>query len=100
MENALKEKFETVVKHLDNAMIDPDIDITYYIPEVEMEAETYDGSGDPYILVKHNEDRYAERKICLSDKHMNNPPEDIANYVTFSIEQFKEEIKSLNYGAQ
>lgn len=100
MEQALKEKLESVVALVDKAMIDPDIDIEYCIPEVEMTSDSCDVTGKPYILVKYNEDKYVERKISLSDKYLEKTAEEVANLVTFSIEQFKEEIESLKYGAQ
>jgi len=100
MQQALKEKLEKVVQHVNNAMVDPDIDIEYCIPEVEMTVANGDGSTNPYIIVKYSEDQYVERKIGLSGNDLQKSAEDIANLVTFSIEQFKEEIDSLKYGAQ
>lgn len=100
MEKILKEKLETVVTLVNNMMVDPDLDIEYCIPEVATTADSCDVSGDPYIMVKYDEDKYVERKIPLRAQYLEKSPEDIANLVTFSIEQFKEEIDSLKYGAQ
>ena len=53
MEKETKEKLEKVVELVNNAMVDPDIDIEYCIPEVATTSETCDVDGDPYILVKY-----------------------------------------------
>ena len=98
MNQELKVKLETIVKLVDNAAIDPDIDIEYCIPEVATTADTCKVGGAPYISVKYSEDKYVERKIHLTDKYLNNTAEEIANLVTFSIEQFKAEIDSVQMG--
>lgn len=100
MENALKEKLEQIVILVNNAMVDPDIDIEFCIPEVATTAETCDVSGDPYISVKYVVSEYTQptRKIRLTEKYLDNTAEEIANLVTFSIEQFKTEIDSVEMG--
>ena len=85
-----KEKLEKVMALVSKAMVDPDIEIDY--------CTSKDASSDPYISVKYSEDKYVERKIRLTDKYMRNSAEQIANLVTFSIEQFKEEIDSVQMG--
>ena len=100
MEKVLKEKLQNIVSHVNNTMVDPDIEVTYCIPEVEMNAQSCEVNAKPYILVQYNEDKYTERKIRLSEKYLESSAEDVANYVTFSIEQYKEEVDSLKYGAQ
>lgn len=100
MEQALKEKLTAIVELVNNAMVDPDIEIDYCIPEVATTSDKCDLSGDPYVLVKYCEEDRCERKIRLSDKYLEMTAEEIANFVTFSIEQFKEELESLKYGAQ
>lgn len=52
----------------------------------------------PYIAVKYSEDKYVTRKIRLTDKYLHHTPEEIVGLVTFSIEQFKEEIDSVQLG--
>ncbi len=100
MEKALKEKLEAIVILVNNAMVDPDIDIEFCIPEIATTAETCDISGVPYILVTYAVSEYTKttRKIRLTDKYLQNTPEEIANLVTFSIEQFKTEIDSVEIG--
>ena len=96
MEREVKEKLENVVELVNNAMVDPDIDIEYCIPEVASTSETCDVSGDPYILVKYqvSSSITKTRKIRLGRTALLNSPEEIANQVTFSIEEFKSEIEA------
>lgn len=98
MEQALKEKLEKIVELVNNAMVDPDIDLEYCIPEVATTSESCDITGVPYIAVKYSENKYVERKIRLTETYLNNTPEEIANLVTFSIEQFKLEIDGTQLG--
>jgi hypothetical protein len=100
MKKALKEKLETIVILVNNAMADPDIDIEFCIPEIATTAESCDISGEPYILVKYVISEYTQptRKIRLTDKYLQNTAEEIANLVTFSIEQFKSERDSVEMG--
>lgn len=98
MEQALKEKLGTIVELVNKAMVDPDIDIEYCIPEVATTTGSCSVSGDPYISVKYSEDKYVARKIRLTDSYMKSSAEEIAKLVTFSIEQFKEEIDSVQMG--
>lgn len=99
MEQALKEKLEAIVEQLDVLMVDPDIDIEYCVPEVATTASSCDIYGGPYILVKHNENKYIEKKIILSDNYLKKSAEEVANLVTFSIEQFKLQVDATQMGA-
>lgn len=99
MSALMKDKLEKVVELVDNVMIDPDIDVEYHIPGVLVTTAEESGT-DTFIVVKYQEDGYVERKFSLDDHHVSGSAEDIANFVTFSIEQFKEEVDSLKYGAQ
>jgi len=98
MEKALKEKLGTIVKLVNDLMVDPDIDIDYCIPEVGATTDSCNVAADPYIMVTYAEDKYVHRKIRLTDTYMKNSAEEIAKLVTFSIEQFKAEIDSVQMG--
>lgn len=110
MEKELKKKLEEVVALVNNVMADPDIDIEYCIPEVATTSDSCDIpsgskepgdlSGDPYILVKYVVSEYTvpERKIRLGRTYLPYSAEKIADMVTFSIEQFKTEIDSVEMG--
>jgi len=100
MEKELKKKLQTVVKLVDNAMVDPDINITYHIPEVIETSHKYTETEEPYIAVQYIVGDYTrpERKIHLNGTYTMHDAEQIANLVTFSIEQFKSGIDSVEMG--
>jgi len=100
MNKDVKEKLEKVVELVNNVMVDPDIDIEYCIPEVATTTETCDVEGDPYILVKYvvTATNVRTRKIRLGRTYLKQTPEEIANLITFSIESFKGEIDSVEFG--
>jgi len=102
MEKALKEKLEKVVDLVNNVMIHPDIDLDYCIPEVVTTSDSCDISGDPYIELKYvaNGDHTMMQKIPLKHHYIDKTAEDLANLVTFYIEQFIEQIDSVEGGAQ
>ena len=93
MEKALKEKMEAVVELVNNVMVNPDVEVEYFIPEA---------SGDPYIHLKYtaNGTHIMKQNIPLKHHYINKTAEDIANLVTFYIEQFIEQIDSVENGAQ
>ena len=99
-EQETKEKLEAIVALVNNVMVDPDIDVEYCIPDVATTSDTCDVSGDPYILVTYVVSEYTKptRKIRLTKTYLNNTAKAIANLVTFSIEQFKTEIDSVEMG--
>ncbi len=101
MEKALKEKLEKVVELVNNVMANPDVEIDYCIPEVATTSDSCDVSGDPYIHLKYiaNGTHAMEQNIPLK-RDLDKTPEDLANLVTFKIEQFIEEIDSVENGAQ
>ena len=88
----LKEKLEKVVALVSNASVDPDIETEYCAA---------DGSDDAHILVKYIVSEYTQptRKIYLRNTILRrNTAADLANQITFSIEEFKGEIDSVEMG--
>lgn len=88
----LKEKLDKVVALVSNASVDPDIETEYCAA---------DESGDPHILVKYIVSEYTQptRKIYLRSSTLRrNTAADLANQITFSIEEFKGEIDSVEMG--
>jgi hypothetical protein len=100
MEQATKEKLGKIVELVNNAMVDPDIDVDYYIPGVEVTLKEGDSSGDPYILLTYAVSEYTRptRTIHLGSTMLQSTAEEVANQVTFSIEEFKGEIDSVEMG--
>ena len=94
MEKALIEKLEATVELIDNVMVDPDINVEY---------RTSETGGNPYIKFTYEADDGTDirvQNIPLKDVYLEKTPEDIANLVTFYIEQFIEQVDTVNYGAQ
>ncbi len=93
----LKEKLEKVIELVDNTLSNPDIELEYHNVE---SGE----SATPYILLKYavngSSSHIHEQKITLKEDYLQKTPEDIANLVTFHIEQFIAQIDSVEYGAQ
>ncbi|HSR73959.1 MAG TPA: hypothetical protein VLL31_03875 [Sulfurovum sp.] len=101
MQQAMKEKLEKVVELVNNVLVDPDIAIDYYIPEEITRNGVHDTtSGDPYVLLKYivNGTHETEQKIPIKPNYLEKTPEDLANLVTFYIEQFMEEIHTVEHG--
>jgi hypothetical protein len=86
---------------VNNAMANPDIELEYCMPEAAT-TEPFGISGDPYIHLKYmaNGTHTMKQNVRIGPQYLTKTPEDIANLVTFHIEQFIEEIDSTEYGAQ
>jgi len=97
-----QEKLEDVVNLVSKMLVDPNIELDYEIPSVAMTGKNADVSGDPYIVLKYvvNETHTQNQKIPIKKIYLKKSSQDIANLVTFYIEQFIEEIESVEYGAQ
>ncbi|HHD81624.1 MAG TPA: hypothetical protein ENK82_02875 [Campylobacterales bacterium] len=100
MNSELKEKLSKVVELVDNNLANPDVELNYFIPGVTVDETVY--SGEPYIELKClvRETHKQGQKIPLKENYLSKTPEDIANLVTFYIEQFMEQIESVEGGAQ
>lgn len=100
MNTETKAKLEQIVALVDNAMADPDLDIDYCIPGVKTTVKECDESGDPYILITYVVGDYNKptRTIHLGSTMLRSTAEEVANQVTFSIEEFKGDIDSVEMG--
>ncbi len=101
----LHEKMETlheVVGLVDNMSVDPDVKIDYYIPDVLTTVESRDMTNDPFIQFTYGTEGQSPRiqYMPLKDNYLQKTPQDLANLITFHVEQFAEEIDSTFYGAQ
>ena len=97
MTQEIKEKLEKVVELVQNASADPDIEIEYCIPEVATTSDSCEIDGVPYIEVRYRVSKYIshKRKIRLEENYLKKEPEEIADLVTFYIEQFKAEVQAM-----
>lgn len=96
------EKLQAVVGIIDNASINPDVKIDYYIPDVLTTVERRNMSDDPYVQFTYEANGQSPQVqyMPLKDNYLQKTPQDLANLITFSIERFAEEIDSTFYGAQ
>lgn len=97
----LNDRLTQVIELVNKSMVDPDIEIDYCIPDVESTVSNCDIHSDPYIMITYVIGDYNKptRKIRLRDSALRrNTPESVANQVTFSIEEFKGEIDSVQMG--
>jgi len=98
MEKETQEKLTKVVSLVNDLMVDPDIDIDYCIPGIEVTLKDCDDhSGDPYILLTYVVSEYTKptRTIHLGSTALLSTAEEIANQVTFAVEEFKGDIDSV-----
>ena len=100
MEQETKAKFSEIVELVNKTMVDPDIDVDYYIPGVEVTLKEGDDSGDPFIRLTYVVSEYTRptRTIHLGKTMMQSSAQEVANQVTFAIEEFKGEIDSVEMG--
>jgi len=100
MEQETKAKLSEIVELVNKTMVDPDIDVDYYIPGVEVTLKEGDDSGDPFIRLTYVVSEYTRptRTIHLGETMLQSSAQEVANQVTFAIEEFKSEIDSVEMG--
>jgi len=104
MLQAQKEKIEAAIELIDKVSINPDVSVDYFIPGV-LVTENADGTneiGGPYVQFTYSVNGSDPHKqhVPLTHAYLEKDPQDLANLITFSLEQFMEEIDSRQYGAQ
>lgn len=98
-----KEKLQRVISLVDNVSINSDVDVDYFIPGVLVTAQSGKVEfGGPYIEFSYGHDGTDKhvQHLRLTHNYLEKSSEDLANYVTFSLEQFMGEIDARQYGAQ
>lgn len=99
MKTELKTKLEDIVVLVNDAVVDPDIDLQYCIPEVAATSDACDVSGNPYILLTYTEcDTQPTRKVSLGKTALQSSSEELAKHVIWSMEAFKDETDSFQMG--
>jgi len=93
-----KEKLDQLAEEIRKNMVNPDIDIDVCFPE-EDACET---KSVPYIKVRYVVEGHSshEKEIHIDPEYWEKDVKDIANFITFQIEQFMEEIDSVEYGGE
>lgn len=95
-----QEKLQTMIRLVNNMSIDPDVQIDYYIPDVLTTVDKTGDFNDPYVQFSYDCDGIHTQHFPLKKTYLEKTPEDLANLITFSLEQFTGEIDARQYGAQ
>lgn len=98
-----KEKLQTVIGLIDNILVVPDISVEYFIPGVLVTVEGGSSeSAGPYIQFTYAKDDMHPwiQRMPLKANYLQKNAEDLANFITFTLERFIEEVDSLENGAQ
>jgi len=101
MEKELREKFEKLATELKDVMVNPDLDIELCFKDVEV-GDGCEIRKFPYVRVRYiTEDGYVhEKDIEIAEDNWEKSVDELKSYVTFMIEQFMEEIDSVEYGGE
>jgi allophanate hydrolase subunit 1 len=93
MEGAMKEKLERLAEEVQKNMANPDVDVDVCFD---------DASGVPYLTVRYVVEEHSvhEKRIDIDKESWEKDVKDLANFVAFQIEQFMEEIDSVEYGGE
>jgi hypothetical protein len=93
MEGGMKEKLERLAEEVQKNMANPDVDIDVCFDE---------SCGVPYLIVRYVVEEHSvhEKRIDIGKEYWEKDVKDLANFVTFQIEQFMEEIDSVEYGGE
>ncbi|RLJ71205.1 hypothetical protein BCF55_1504 [Hydrogenivirga caldilitoris] len=102
MDREVKEKFERLAQELKDLMANPDIDIEVCFKDIEMGDSCDIDKKIPYVKVKYitEEHDVHEKDIEIAEDNWSKSVEELKEYVTFMIEQFMEEIDSVEYGGE
>jgi hypothetical protein len=97
----VKEKLRRLAQELKASVTNPDLEIDICFEGVEM-AEGCTPGKFPYVRVRYvTEDHNVHQKdIEISPDNLKKDVEELKEYVTFMIEQFMEEIDSVEYGGE
>ena len=93
MEGGMKEKLERLAEEVQKNMANPDVDIDVCFD---------DAGGVPYLTVRYVVEGHSvhEKRIDIGKEYWEKDVKDLANFVAFQIEQFMEEIDSVEYGGE
>jgi len=93
MEGGMKEKLERLAEEVQKNMANPDVDIDVCFDEAR---------GAPYLTVRYVVEGHSvhEKRIDIDKEYWEKDLKDLANFVAFQIEQFMEEIDSVEYGGE
>jgi len=93
MEGGMKEKLERLAEEVQKNMANPDVDIDVCFDEAY---------GVPYLVVRYVVEGHSvhEKRIDIDKEYWEKDLKDLANFIAFQIEQFMEQIDSVEYGGE
>ncbi|GAB6065101.1 hypothetical protein JCM9492_01930 [Aquifex pyrophilus] len=102
------EKLKKLAKEVQDLMVDPDIDIEVCFDDVEKEegceVDLTPGYQPKYpyikVIYKSGDGDVFEKKIEISPDILKKDVKEIKEFLTFAVEQFMEEIDSVEYGGE
>ncbi|MEM4592686.1 MAG: hypothetical protein QW196_04740 [Sulfolobales archaeon] len=96
----LEEKFKLLSEEVIRNMANPDIDLELCFPNER--DESCEVKKYPYIKVRYviEEHDVYEKEIDIDPEYWEKDVKDLANFVAFQIQQFMEEIDSVEYGGE
>lgn len=98
------EKLKKVIELVDKVQVNPDVTVDYFIPGVLVteNVKGHDEKKAPYIQFTYavNGADPHTQTLPLTLNDLEKTPEDLANYITFSLETFMAEMDSRQFGAQ
>lgn len=97
-----KEKLQAVIELIDNTAVNPDVSVEYFIPGVlvTIKEGTIELEG-PYIQFTYAKDGGHPwiQRMPLRQNYLQKDAKDLANFITFTLERFIEQIESLENGS-
>ncbi len=93
-----REKLAKLRKEVIKALNDPDVDVELCFDE----GNTCEVKPCPYIKVKYVVEGHSvhEKEIDIDPAYWEKDIKDLVNFVVFQVQQFKEEIDSVEYGGE
>ncbi len=101
MEAEVKEKLTRLAEELKNQITDPDLDIDLCFEGIEV-SEGCEPGKFPYVRVRYrtNEHNVNTKDIEISADSLKKSVDELKEYIVFQIEQFMEEIDSVEYSGE
>lgn len=96
----LKSRMEEIVKLVNDAMIDLEVEVDYCIPDILTDSASSDITNKAHILLTYSEDKYTTRtrKVSLGKTALQSSPADLTQHILQAIESFKEEADDIRMG--
>jgi len=101
MDSEVREKLRKLAEELKTSVTDPDIEIDICFEGIEV-AEGCEPGKFPYVRVRYrtNEHNVSTKDIEISPDNWKKDVDELKEYIVFLIEQFMEEIDSVEYSGE